>query len=132
MVVYVLIQILNLSLVNGKMKFKFIFNDCARLTKRFNHKYVECMNYLKRSMRPWTKLRKLLCRVMAVSGSSAMLPNTYDTWAERRRRKGKKDKLVQQEQRTLTQLLYALTPTNSLDIYNKRFLKCWHQMITNH
>jgi len=31
---------------------------------------------LKSSIRPCTKLRKLLCRVMEVSGSSPMLPNT--------------------------------------------------------
>lgn len=33
---------------------------------------------LKSSIRPWTKLRKLLCLVIADSGSSAMLPNTCD------------------------------------------------------
>ena len=33
--------------------------------------------YLKSSIKPWKNVRKLLCLLMAVAGSSAMLPNTW-------------------------------------------------------
>lgn len=51
---------------------------CTKIFLLFTHKPEGVLSspYLNRSIRAWRKVRKLLCRLMEVSSSKAMFPNT--------------------------------------------------------
>lgn len=57
---------------------KDVFGTCTKMFLLFTHKPEGVLSspHLNRSIRAWRKVLKLLCRLMEVSSSKAMFPNT--------------------------------------------------------